>query len=628
MKNKYFVVITGVLLSVAFPPMIFNNLVFIAFLPLLQVLDTYLNNRLMYGNYNGSVTYNKNTSLFFPLYLTFIVYHIGANWWIGSFQKQTDPYLLMSAVLLSIFHPFFFMFPIYMFMKFYNKFQGQKELQQQGDNQVRGSNGINKLFYFFPLFWVGFEWLHGETELSYPWLTVGYTQITHTSWIQFIDITGIWGASAVILFINVLIFDILTILAKTTRSENQVSKDVKEKRNNVKFLLNFIDSQKNRISALFLFFLLPFIYSLYQKSEFEKIVNQTITLNSDKVAEKTALPTGSNENNFVKIAVIQPNINPWEKWKRNGEEQINLHLKIQDSLRESFVKNFKRPVDLFLWSETAIPYINIVHNVYKNIPEVYDDIYEHNYSLLTGFTDIHLYKDSNDRGVTSKLFDRGMYYDSYNSAFIINKKDILTGFSRGNFQENLYYKMKLTPFAERLPHVEYFNFAKTWFEWGVGISSWGKGVDQKVLKFEGNGKTANIAPIICIESIYPRFVSNFSSLGADIFVVITNDAWYNGTPGPRQHFLLAAARAIENKKFLVRSANSGVSGVISPLGNSLIELPTQEVAAFAYSVPKLANITFYSKYKDWLPVSMLLVILIFIVQRQLISEKQNIKNNY
>ena len=128
--------------------------------------------------------------------------------------------------------------------------------------------------------------------------------------------------------------------------------------------------------------------------------------------------------------------------------------------------------------------------------------------------------------------------------------------------------------------------------------------------FENNGKNSKIAPIICIESIYPRFVSNFASLGADIFVVITNDAWYDGTPGPRQHYLIAAARAIENKRFLVRCGNSGISGVISPLGNSLIELEPQTKAALSYKVPSNNKITIYTAQKDWLPITNILLIII------------------
>lgn len=601
MKNKYFVIITGILLSLSFPPMIFNNLVFIAFIPLLQTLLNFVNKSDFSFSNNEQQTKNKrNYGLFFPLYLTFFIYHVGANWWIGSFQEQTDPYLLMSAIMLSIFHPFFFMFPIYMYIKFYNRFS---KVNTSETNASYQSN--NHLLYYFPLFWVAFEWLHGETELSYPWLTIGYTQITSINWIQYIDLSGIWGASLVILFINVLIFDLLNLFVlnnntKVSKSEN---------------IINFIKTYKLKINFLFILILAPFLYSHFQINNYNDLIENIIKINKENEVFNIDKSEKLHSNKLITFGVVQPNINPWEKWSGKGGEQINTHLNLQDSLRNYFDKNNLIPkVDVFLWSETAIPYINMDFNIYKNLNIIYEDIKLKNYSLLTGFTDIYIYPDSNQRSVTSKLFDKGVYYESYNSAFMINKNEIpeFNTYDNSTFhklENKIYHKMKLTPFAERLPHVEYIDFARNWFEWGVGISSWGKGVSQKVLQLNNNSKTAKIAPIICIESIYPRFVSNFANLGAEIFVVITNDAWYDGTPGPRQHYLIAAARAIENKRFLVRAANSGISGVISPIGTSLKELNVQQSSAFSYTVPKISNLTIYSKFKDWLPILTIILIL-------------------
>lgn len=608
MKNKYFVIITGILLSLSFPPMIFNNLAFIAFIPLLQTL-LYFTNKTNLNNINfeSEKKYKRNFGLFFPLYLTFFVYHVGTNWWIGSFQEQTDPYLLMSAIMLSIFHPFFFMFPIYIYLKFYNRFKKGNSAETNSNYNIIYQPNYqlnNHLLYYFPLFWVAFEWLHGETELSYPWLTIGYTQITSINWIQYIDLTGIWGASLVVLFVNVLIFDLLNLFvlnnnAKLNKSEN---------------ILNFIKKYKLKINILFILILAPFLYSHFQINNYNEIIENVIKINNKpkniNIDKSEKIPS----NNLITFGVIQPNINPWEKWAGKGGEQINTHLNLQDSLLNHLEKNpLLQKIDLFLWSETAIPYINMDFNIYKNLNVIYEDIKLKKYSLLTGFTDIYIYPDSNQRSVTSKLFDRGVYYESFNSAFMINHGE-LEDFQKNPkiINENIYHKMKLTPFAERLPHVEYIDFARNWFEWGVGISSWGKGAQQKVLKVKNYSNnpyiSAKIAPIICIESIYPRFVSNFASLGADVFVVITNDAWYDGTPGPRQHYLIATARAIENKRFLVRAANSGISGVISPIGTSLNELEVQKQGAFSYTIPKISNLTIYSKFKDWLPILTILLI--------------------
>lgn len=589
MSYKYIALLSGILLSISFPPPYLINisfLTFISFIPLLLVLNS-PNNYLFisFKKKSNSLDSNyENKSLFLVLYLTFLIYHVGVNWWIGSFQKQTDPYLLMSAILLSIFHPFFFMVPIKIYLSI-------KKLASDKNFKFK-----EKIHFLFPFIWVLFEWLHGETELSYPWITLGYTQIESLSWIQFIDITGIWGASFIILMINVLLFDLYSYYIK--KNDNTL---------NLNNILKLINSKRNTILILLFFFLTPFLYSTYQYYNFKFIIEQTKNINSNKVYKLYS----QIDKNYINFGVIQPNINPWEKWAGKGIEQINNHLNLQNkciqTLNNSITQNNK--IDLFIWSETAIPFIDMSINSYRNIDILNQDINKNNYSLLTGFTDIKIFPNGINKTITSRPYFGESFYEPYNSAMLINPKDLDSIFTDNFREKNIYQKMKLTPFAERLPHSELISFAQNWFTWGVGISSWGIGINQKNLDFENNNKSAKIAPIICIESIYPRFVSNFAKYGAEIFVIITNDAWYNGTPGPRQHYLIGAARAIENKRFLVRCANSGVSGVISPIGNSIYEIPAQTSTYFNFKVPKVNKLTLYSKYGDWFPF--LLIIFIF-----------------
>ncbi len=590
MSYKYLALLSGILLSISFPPSYkidLSFLSFISFLPLLLILNSSNNYNFISfkKKQNFAEINNENKSLFLVLYLTFLIYHIGVNWCIGSFQKQTDPYLLMSAILLSIFHPFFFMVPIKIYLTL-KKLATDKNLKFK-----------EKIHFLFPFIWVVFEWLHGETELSYPWITLGYTQIESINWIQFIDITGIWGASFIILMINVLIYDLYSNYIKT----NDNTFDIKN-------IITFFNYKRNTILILLFFVLSPFIYSTYQYYNFKFIIEQTKNVNSNKIDK---LNNVKIDKNYINFGVIQPNINPWEKWAGQGMEQISNHLNLQDkcikTLNNSIYQNDK--IDLFIWSETAIPFIDMSVNSNRNIDVLKQDIVKNKYSLLTGFTDIKIFPYGINKTITARPYFGESYYEPYNSAMLINPKD-LDSISTDNFREkNIYQKMKLTPFAERLPHSELISFAQNWFTWGVGISSWGIGTNQKNLVFENNKKTATIAPIICIESIYPRFVSNFAELGAEIFVIITNDAWYNGTPGPRQHYLIGAARAIENKRFLVRCANSGVSGVISPLGTSINEIPAQTSSFFKFKVPKIHKLTLYSQYGDWFPSLLILCVL-------------------
>jgi len=514
-QNFLIFILSGLIIGFAFPPNNIFLLAFIGFVPILYIF--YIN--------------EEHKIKFRYIYLTFFLYHSISNWWIGSWQKDTDPYLTASAIALAIIHPFFFFIPFY----FLNKF----------------AKILNKKYalLLFPFIWVGFEWFHSLGEASYPWLTIGNTQINNYYWIQFIDITGIWGASLLILYVNIFLVFIF--------SHIKVEFEFKE----------FINNNRYYIISILLIIFIPFIYSFFSIKYWE----------NDK-----------SYDGELEIGIIQPSINPWRKWDTSVDKQIDLHFKLQDSLYKSNPK-----ISLFIWSETSIPvHINYEDKYQLNRFQKWAD--EHNCSMLAGFAEIQFYNKDNATP-TARIFnnDSNLFYESYNSAFIANPYEINNG---------RYRKMKLTPFAERIPYVEYILFMRKWFEWGVGISSWGLGNKQNILTLSNNNKNIKFAPIICIESIYPKFVSNFSKLEAEFFVIITNDSWYDYTPGPRQHYIIAQARAIENRKYIARCANSGISGVISATGHSIKEIPQYKVIGESFNIKLSNHKTIYSIFGDWLPI--------------------------
>jgi apolipoprotein N-acyltransferase len=122
--------------------------------------------------------------------------------------------------------------------------------------------------------------------------------------------------------------------------------------------------------------------------------------------------------------------------------------------------------------------------------------------------------------------------------------------------------------------------------------------------------------IICIESIYPDVAAGLTREGANVLAVITNDAWYNGTWGPRQHYDIARMRAIENRRPVVRSANSGVTGIIDAYGNSVTELPEMQAGIAVGNVQPATDITLYTSIGDVLPaVSFFFTLLILLLAR-------------
>lgn len=515
-KNTILASSAGIILGFSFPTFPLFVFAFVGFIILFFLFSD--------ENLKGKYLY---------LYITFFIYHAMSNWWIGSWQPESDPYLTISAIALAIAHPFFFMVPFAFLFKIRQRFSYQHSL------------------YFFPFIWVAFEWVHNLGEFSYPWLTVGNTQIYNFYWIQFIDITGVWGASFLIILVNVIIFDILNSIQNTRNFKSAIFQ------------------KKVLITFLVLIFIIPMAYGFFRLNDIDNRINE--------------------EKEKITVGIVQPAINPWKKWASSLDEIINVQFNISDSL----VRSETKP-DLVIWNETAIPkYINTVDKfTYEYLSNW---VVNSQTSILTGFAELKLFNSQNK--TATARFDsnsNNTYFESYNSLLLLNNSTPTNPI--------VYQKMRLTPFAERLPYSEALLFMRSWFEWGVGISAWGIGKSQHNMDLLLNDKSISIGPVICIESIYPEFVRNTAKNGADFLVIVTNDAWYDYTPGPEQHYLIACMRAIENRRYIVRVANTGVSGLISPKGNTVSRLEQYQQLGLNLTFPILKIDSIYVKFGDWFAI--------------------------
>ncbi|MEW6571929.1 MAG: apolipoprotein N-acyltransferase, partial [Nitrospirota bacterium] len=120
------------------------------------------------------------------------------------------------------------------------------------------------------------------------------------------------------------------------------------------------------------------------------------------------------------------------------------------------------------------------------------------------------------------------------------------------------------------------------------------------------------ATLICYEVIFPGLVRKFYSGGGDFIVNITNDAWFGRTPGPYQHFSMAVFRAVENRKPLIRAANTGISGFIDSSGRIKGKTGLFQRVVLTEDIKTDATLSFYSKYGDlfsyvWIIFSVLLL---------------------
>jgi len=395
--------------------------------------------------------------------------------------------------------------------------------------------------WFFPLFWVTLEYLLTQTDLRFPWLLLGHGLAKFNLFIQGADIVGTNGLSLIAAYINVLLF-----------------KSFFEKNSEEKFRL------KPLLIAVFIF-LCMIIYGIYKTSTF-------------RISERK-----------VRIGIVQPNLNPWDKWSTgNLSDLLNMYLTLSQ-------KCVDEGAEVILWPETALP----VYAFGGTYPMVENSIYNfldtNNVSLLTGMPDIIYDLNQNNIPEDSKYSGPGnYYYRTYNAVL---------GLNPGSRNIQRYGKMKLVPLGERVPFVDQFAFLGDLLKWGVGITGWNIGKDTTVFKIKNEKiDTIKVGGLVCYESVDPVFVTAFVQKGAELITVVTNDSWYGKSSGPYQHKDFAMLRAVENRRSVVRCANGGVSCIINAKGNILAETEMFEKTTLVGEVPLQDEKTFYSENPLIVPI--------------------------
>lgn len=157
-----------------------------------------------------------------------------------------------------------------------------------------------------------------------------------------------------------------------------------------------------------------------------------------------------------------------------------------------------------------------------------------------------------------------------------------------------YHKMILMPFGEYTPLVSWLPFLRD-INSTAGQFSAGDG--PKILSFPlSSGAEAKISPLICYEDIIPSLAREAVGKGAEVLVNQTNDAWFGDTVAPYQHHLIASFRAIETRRYLLRSTNTGLTAVVDPIGRTLASLPPYSEGVLPMDITLLTHRSFFSRY--------------------------------
>lgn len=264
------------------------------------------------------------------------------------------------------------------------------------------------------------------------------------------------------------------------------------------------------------------------------------------------------------IAIVQPNIPQLDKWQEENRERI-VGM-IAALTRESM----KGDAALVVLPEVALPGFLSEH------PEWQD--------TLRALTAID--KTPIIFGVLDLVWKGPENYEYFNAAMLADS----TGAT--NSQPS-YHKAKLVPIVERVPFIN-----PAWFRNLRYFGGLGRGREQIAYRLP----FGEAGVLICYESIFPEISREYRKRGADVLLNITNDAWFGRSLAPYQHEAHLALRAIENRVGVVRSANTGISGYIDPLGRTQDRTPLFEARTATYRAETTSIITPYVRFGDWLGV--------------------------
>ncbi len=379
-----------------------------------------------------------------------------------------------------------------------------------------------RMLFFFPIAWVGAEYLRSFLFSGFPWELLGYSQYRRLHLIQISDILGVYGISALVAFANAALLAAVLAAVRRPWQKNEVSG---------RLALGSLAAAAVLTGA-------AWAYGAVRIAEVDRLA--------------AAAPT-------ARIAAIQGNIAQSQKWDPAFQAAT-----IEKYLRLSRSALSLNP-DLVVWPESAAPF----YLLYEIPPTQ---------MLLAG---IETAKAPFLIGAPSFRV-RENATDYYNSAFLVAPGAKVVG---------KYDKAHLVPFGEYTPFKEYLPFLGKIVE---HVGDFTAGTKGHTLEWHDR----RLGIQICYEIIFPALSRAMVRNGAALLVNITNDAWYGTTAGPYQHFSLVVLRAVENRRALVRAANTGISGFVDPVGRVLDPTHLMEEAVVVSPLPLLESRTVYTRRGD------------------------------
>lgn len=539
-KNIILSIISGLLLWIAWPPTPYSTfLLFVGLVPMLVAME----------NIIRSDVKKKGKKIFWITFIGFFVWNTLCIYWVYNALKDIGEIAAIPVSLIP-----YSLGPLLMSTACWLYYR-----LRLITNRNLGLAGLVCL-------WIGYEYLHQNWALNFPWMTLGNGFATTHQWVQWYEYTGVYGGTLWIWLVNIFIFLIYIGLREAQ------NKTVRLK----------------LISAAVLTFLLPLIASLYRYYTYQE---------------------QSDPSNII---VAQPNIDPYAKeFSIPAGDQLKILTHLSDSLAQP-------NTEFFIWPETAIAEQTNEDQIRSNRYFQQTQQFLHKYSNGNVVTGIESFKIYNKRATpTASPFNdsSGQFYDNFNAAVAIEN----------SAEVSFHHKSKLVPGAETLPFGSALFFLKPVFEHlGGATGSYGGDPAAKVFYSQSGIGTA---PVICYESIFGEYVASTVRTGAQFIAIITNDGWWGNTSGKDQHLDYGKLRAIETRRWVCQSANTGISAFINQRGDVVQHTKWWTRTALKQNINLNSDLTFYVIYGDYLPkigsvMAILIVLLVLVKMRIRVERKQ------
>ena len=400
----------------------------------------------------------------------------------------------------------------------------------------------NRSAYLFLIaLWLSFEKLHLSWDFSWTWLNLGNVFSENIYWIQWYEYTGVFGGSLWVLVINVWLFHVF-------KNHNTI--------------LGYKPLVRKMIAPL-IFIALPIAFSLYLYEKVEE---------------------GSKD---IKVLLLQPNIDPYStKYSLTNSSFIDLWKKqVQPFYSDS--------LDYILSPETYFAEGYGEEFREFNGSKLHEELQQELAKIpltqyITGIQFYDLYAQEKAPSLTANLIRKGLWADYYNSALAEQSNEIY----------QIYHKSKLVVGVENMPFKAVLKplLGDVLLNFGGTVAS--RVTQKKRDVFSHTNPNLKAAPIICWESIFGEFVTGYVNEGATFLAVISNDAWWGETPGHRQLLSYTRLRAIETRRDIARSANTGISSIINAKGEIINQTSYNTKTTLSGKLSSRSNLTFYVRFGD------------------------------